>query len=160
MPSAEEQTRRNTEIALGRATGRTIRDLAEEHGMSQSRVKEVLAKESEAGVYTVPTTAVIQAADARRDEYAAATAEARRLALALPDTQASAKVGAIRLWLDALDRLTCLDQALGHLPRDLHQVGDDRMLLEVIASVLLEHDVPDAARRDLIDRLGGEQCAA
>lgn len=158
--TAEEQTRRNREIILGRAAGISVRQLAEDHDMSQSRVKEVLANSREAGVDKVPVTSMMKAADARREEYVAATAEARRLALALPDTQASAKVGVLRVWLDALDRLTRLDQALGHLPRDLDQIGDDRALLETTAAVLREHKVPNAVRQDLVDRLGGEQCAA
>jgi len=158
--TAEEQTRRNREIVTARAAGRTVRQLAEDHGMGQSRVKEILANSSEGGIDKLPVTAVMRAADARREEYADATAEARRLARALPDTQASAKVGAIRLWLDALDRLTRLDQALGHLPRDFDQVGDDRMVLVTTAAVLREHDVPKAVSQDLLERLGGEQCAA
>lgn len=157
--TAEEQTRRNREIILGRAAGSSVRQLAEDHGMSQSRVKEVLAKSREADVDKVPATATMRAADARRGEYVAVTAEVRRLAFALPETQASAKVGALRLCLDALDRLTVLDQALGHLPRELDQVGDDRILLETTAAVLRENKVPHAVRQDLLHRLGGEQCA-
>lgn len=152
--TAEEQTRRNSELILSRAAGRSIRQLAEDHDMSLSRVKEILAKSRGAGVDAVPATAMTRAADARREEYADATAEARRLALTLPDTQASAKVGVLRVWLDALDRLTRLDQALGHLPRDLDQVGDDRMVLETTAAVLREHKVPGAVLHSLFDRLG------
>jgi tetratricopeptide (TPR) repeat protein len=161
MASAENQSRRNHEIVAARAAGRTLAELAKDHGLGLSRVKEILAEARQAGVLAVPATAAMRAAEARRGEYTEAVAEIRRLALALSDTQASAKVGALRLLVDALDRLTRLEQALGHLPRGLEQVSDDRDLLAMTVTVLRDHKVPEAVMHDLAARLeGGEQCAA
>ena len=82
MASAEEQTRRNQQIVAARLEGRTLEELAEDHGLGVSRVKEILAKaRQDAG--DVPTTGAMRAVEARRREYAEAAAEVRRLALAL-----------------------------------------------------------------------------
>ena len=160
MPSAEEQASRNAAIVADYAAGMGYPELARKYGLSESRVKAIIADWKKSRTDHVPTTATMRAAEGRRAEYAEATAELRRLALSLPDEQPSAKVGALRTWLDSLDRLTALDQALGHLPRDLNQVGDDRDFLQTAVDVFREHEVPATALHALADRLGGDRCAA
>lgn len=160
MASADQQARRNQEIVAARAAGRTLAELAKDFGLSLSRIKEVLAEAPTVAAQAVPRTAAMRAVEARRGEYVELAEEVRRFAMALPAEQASAKVGAFRLSMDLLDRLTNLEQAVGYLPRELEEVGDGRALLETTVAVLRDHHVSDEVVQDLAGRLAGEECAA
>src|SRR5688572_24931873 len=105
MAAAAEQSRRNAEIVAARAAGEGVASLALRFGLSRSRIKQIVRSEPRA----VPASGAMEAAIARRDQYEELGGELRELARRLPDTQASAKVGAYRAALDALDRITALE---------------------------------------------------
>jgi DNA-binding transcriptional regulator YdaS (Cro superfamily) len=154
MASAAEQTRRNAEIAGARAAGESVPSLALRFGLSPSRIKQIVRE-----THPIPAPVAANAAIARRDEYRELAAELRELARRLPDEQAPAKVGAYRATLDALDRVTAVERALGFLPDDLARIRSERALVEAVFAVFVEHQVPDEARLALIRRLGSEEAA-
>ena len=157
MPEAARQVERNRKITLARATGESIPSLARRFGLSESRVKQILRIE---GGGSGKGSDAVELAVERRAEYAATVAELRELARRLPDMQAAAKVGAYRVLLDALDRLTALERALGFLPDDIGRLRSERALVEAVFAVFVEHDVPPEARRALVARLGPGEAAA
>jgi transposase-like protein len=150
VANAAQQTERNQAVAAARAAGASVSEIAARFGLSQSRVKQILkATPVSAGGHREALALAVE----RRREYSELVGELRALARRLPDTQASSKVGAYRGVLDALDRLTALERALGFLPHDLGRLGGERALVEAVVGVFLEHDVPDEARRALVARL-------
>lgn len=151
MATAREQAQRNEEILIAHAAGKSVSALAERFGLSQSRVKQVLRL----GPQNVDGDArAIRLAEARRAEYRDVVDQLHAVAAAVPTTQAPAKVGAYRVLLDGLDRLTALERALGLLPDDLGQLSDQRQLAEAVLEVFVEFDVPDTARIAVVQRLG------
>ena len=62
--------------------------------------------------------------------------------------------------LDALDRLTALERALGFLPDDIGRLQSERALVEAVFAIFVEHDVPPEARRALVHRLNPDAEAA
>lgn len=158
MPAAARQVQRNREITLARAAGESIPSLAQRFGLSRSRVKQILRVET--GESGGQTSEAVELAVQRRAEYVAAASDLRDLARRLPDTQAAAKVGAYRVLLDALDRLTALERALGFLPDDIGRLRSERALVEAVFAVFVEHDVPVEARRALVAQLGAGEAAA
>jgi hypothetical protein len=96
----------------------------------------------------------IRLAEARWAEYRDVVDQLHAVGAAVPITQAPAKVGAYRVLLDGLDRLTALERALGLLPDDLGQLSDQRQLAEAVLAVFVEFDVPDRARTAVVQRLG------
>ena len=100
------------------------------------------------------------AAIARRDEYRELAGELRGLARRLPDAQASAKVGAYRATLDALDGSPRSSARSGSCPTISARIRSQRALVEAVFAVFVEHDVPEEARLALIRRLGPEEEAA
>src|SRR4051794_31445550 len=116
VPQAARQVERNRELLAARAAGETIAALALRFGLSQSRVKQIL-RDGQAS--SDEQSGAVELAFERRREYAAIVAELSELARGLPEAQAASKVGAYRVLLDALDRLTALERALGFLPDDI-----------------------------------------
>jgi len=153
MPSAAEQSERNREIIAARAAGEDVESLARRFGLSSSRVKQILR--SRRVVVSEVATDAVAAASRRRSDYLETVGDLQGLARRLPDSQAAAKVGCYRALLDALDRLTNLERALGFLPSDLGQLRSERALVEAVLSVFVEHEVSSDARRALVDRLHG-----
>jgi hypothetical protein len=158
MPDAAGQVQRNREVVAARAGGETISALALRFGLSKSRVKQLL-REAGPPSATKPASAMELALE-RRHEYAAAVHEIGRLARRLPESQPAPKVGAYRALLDALDRLTALERALGFLPNDVGRLKSERALVEAVFAVFTEHEVPDEARRALVARLETVEPAA
>jgi hypothetical protein len=151
MPTAGEQTQRNAEILTGHASGESVATLAMRFGLSRSRIKQVLRHGPKA---PDGDARAIRLAEARRAEYRAVVDQLRGVAAVVPITQAAAKVGAYRVLLDGLDRLTALERALGLLPDDLGQLSDQRQLAETVLAVFVEFDVSETARRAVVQRLG------
>ncbi len=151
MATAAEQTQRNAEILAGHASGESVAMLAMRFSLSPSRIKQVVREGPEA---TGGDARAIRLAEARRAEYRDVVNQLKGVAAAVPITQAAAKVGAHRVLLDGLDRLTALERALGLLPDDLGELGDQRHLAEVVLAVFVEFDVSETARRAIVQRLG------
>lgn len=160
MPNAADQTRRNLELVAAHAAGASVASLAKTFGLGRSRIKEILAEARAGADSGLVTTAMVRLAEERRAEHAEVVRELRELSLEIPLEQAAAKVGAYRVRLYAMDRLTALEQALGYLPRELEEVGDDRVVLEAVQSVLTEYRLPVAAARALRQRLDEQVRAA
>ena len=157
MATAAEQTQRNAEIVAAHAGGESVAALAMRFGLSRSRVKQVLRRGSEA---PDGDARAIRLAEARRAEYRDVVDQLRGVASAVPIAQAAAKVGAYRVLLDGLDRLTALERALGLLPDDLGQLSDQRKLAEIVLAVFVEFDVSETARRAVVQRLGVGEVAS
>src|SRR5215204_5200831 len=157
MTDAAGQIERNREIAAARAAGDSIPSLALRFRLSQSRVKQILRSQPR---HAAARSEALELAVERRAQYAAAVDELGGLARRLPDAQASAKVGAYRALLEALDRLTTLERALGFLPEDIGRLGSERALVEAVLAVFVEHNVPAEARQALVARLGAGEVAA
>ncbi len=129
MASSSQQTKRNDEIAAARAAGESVAALSLQFSLSRSRIKQIIKEWSN---QAAPATAAVEAAQARRSEYRAVVAELGDLARRLPDSQPAPKVGAYRVLLDALDRLTSIERALGFLPDDLGRLRSERALVEAV----------------------------
>ncbi len=156
MATAVEQAKRNEEIVAAHAAGGSVAALALRFGLSPSRIKQVLRD----GPSRVAGDAnAMQLAESRRAEYRELVDEVRALAADLPLTQASSKVGAYKVAFEGLDRLTALERALGLLPDDLSQLGDQRDLAEAVLAVFVEFNVPDQARQAVVERLGVGEAA-
>jgi hypothetical protein len=156
MASAADQAQRNEEIVAAHAAGESSQALAARFGLSRSRIRQIV----DAGATTVVARSdAMSVALERREEYRRAAAELRELAWRLPDSQAAAKVGAYRALLEALDRLTALDRALGFLPGDLNRLRSERALIEAVFAVFVENDVPVEARKSLVAKLQAAQAA-
>lgn len=151
MATAREHAQRNEEILAAHAAGESVSSLAARFGLSASRIKQVL----HLGPQAVDGDArAIRLAEARWAEYRDVVDQLHAVGTAVPITQAPAKVGAYRVLLDGLDRLTALERALGLLPDDLGQLSDQRQLAEAVLAVYVEFDVPDRARTAVVQRLG------
>ncbi len=157
MASAGEQTQRNAEILAAHAGGESITALTVRFGLSRSRIKQVLRHGPEV---LDGDARAIRLAEARRAEYRDAVDKLKGVAAAIPIAQAAAKVGAYRVLLDGLDRLTALERGVGLLPDDLGQLSDQRQLAETVLAVFVEFGVPETARRAVVERLGVGQGAS
>ena len=158
MATAAEQAKRNSEIVAAHAAGESVAALALRFKLSRSRVKQIVR--TEVGGDRVASSDAVALARQRRDQYQEVVVELGELARRLPDSQASAKVGAYRALLDGLDRLSAIERALGFLPDDLGRLRGERAIVEAVLAVFVEHEVPAEARRDLLARLGPEKEAA
>lgn len=157
MASADEQAARNEQIAADKAAGMTIAAIALKHGVSVSNVKRILKERRER---QPARPGARELAEQRRDDYAEVLADVRKLARWVPYEQASAKVGAFKVVLDALDRLTAIEQQLGYLPGELRQIGDERRFVDAFEAVAREFDIGPEAVAALQARLEGELWAA
>lgn len=157
MATARLQMERDAQIAADRRAGMTVAALAERYGVSETTVKAAVRRARE--LHPV-RPAAMDLAERRLAEYDEVVGELHGLARAIPVAQASAKVGAFKALLDALDRRTKFEQDLGHLPADLRELGDERRLAEAFAEVVELHGVPPAAVADLMSRLNGRLWAA
>jgi hypothetical protein len=95
----------------------------------------------------------------RRGAYLAVIADLRELARSLPLTQAAAKVGAFRVLLDALEKLTALERAVGFCPTISGARAASAPWAEAVIDVFVEHDVPVEAHEALVERLGHAEAA-
>lgn len=129
-----------------------IADIVAKHGVSESTVKVAIRR----GRVDRPVRAgAWERAERRLAEYDQVVTEVHALARAISISQASAKVGAYRVLLDALDRRLKLEQELNFLPGDLHELGDERRLADAFAEVIDLHKLPPAVVDDLRARLEG-----
>jgi len=154
MPSAAEQAERNREILVARARGDAPREIAQRHGLSPTRVRQILAQ----GVALLPDERRIdpvQVAYQRRAQYEALFEKIEELADQIPPENASPKVGALRLCLHALDRACAWDQIIGLLPSTLPEVWHETDTRETSGRIL---DVLEAegTSPETIDRLINE----
>ena len=92
-------------------------------------------------------------AEERRQGIIDVLAEAKAFAALIPETQPAARVGAYRLLLDGLERLTSLEQKLGYLPTDMAELGHKRKFAEEIAAIFVEHDLPPEVRKAVLEVL-------
>ena len=116
MPSAAKQVERDIQIREQRSLGARIADLASEHNLSETRIKQILKEES-----SVPTywSANMQSKllMTRRDQLLELYEELTETARAMPASQASAKIGAYKAAQAALDRVIRFEETSGLLPR-------------------------------------------
>lgn len=157
MATAHEQVQRDAQIAADKAAGLTVPQIATKHGVSASTVKGAIRRSRE---QRPVRPAAMEVAEQRLAEYDEVVEELRDLAHAIDIAQASAKVGAYKVLLDALDRRTRLEQDLGYLPSDLRTLGDERRLADALAEVVELHKMPPEAVEDLKTRLDGRLWAA
>lgn len=114
MASAEKQAARNREILIAKARGDETNEIALRHDLSPTRVRQILAEGSSRLTDTDhdPVAVAIE----HRAEYAMVLEKAKTLFEAIPDSNPSPKVGALRLYLAALNDLCTWDQVIGFLP--------------------------------------------
>ncbi len=151
VANAREQSHRNDEILAAHAAGDSVPALAHRFGLSPSRVKQVLRLGADP---PDGDATAMRLARARQAEYRGVVDRLHEVAAEVPLAQPAAKVGAYRVLLDGLDRLTALERALGLLPNDLGQLSDQRQLAETVLAVFIEFDVPPTARQAVVERLG------
>jgi hypothetical protein len=117
MASADKQAARNRKILIAKARGEDVNAIAAQYDLSPTRVRQILAAGTVvlADAHTDP----VQVALERRAQYEVLYEEAFGLYERIPDTNPSPKVGALRLAIGVLDRLSAWDQTVGVLPGNL-----------------------------------------
>ena len=123
---------------IASASGENTKEIAVRYDLSTTRVRQIISAEApvlaDAGRIDAATAAL-----ERRAQYEAIYHDAAALFERIPDSEASPKVGALRLALGALDRLSTWDQVIGVIPGKLelahHQI-DFLQIMEMVMDTL------------------------
>lgn len=115
MASADQQAARNRGIIIAKASGEETAAIAAKHGISTARVRQILAAGT-VELIEAKGPDPVHAALERRAQYEEIYEKANALFDEIPDSNPSPKVGALRLGLLALDRLSAWDQSVGIIP--------------------------------------------
>ena len=158
MASADKQAVRNREILIAAADGEDAKQIAARYDLSPTRVRQILA----AGTAILAGAGdpdPVQVALERRAQYESIYEEAVAMFERIPDSNPSPKVGALRLGLAALDRLTAWDQIIGVTPKNLFHINqemDMRRIVVTLTQSIEEADMPpeliEKIAEDLDDR--------
>jgi hypothetical protein len=117
MASADKQAARNRQILIAKVRGEDTKVLAERYEISPSRVRQILAAGTAVLADGGPDP--VQVALEHRAQYEVIYEKALAMFERIPDSNPAPKVGALRLTLLALDRLSTWDQTIGVLPQSL-----------------------------------------
>lgn len=150
MARAEKQATRNQEIRDARGDGESVRSIARRFDLSETRVREILRT---AGEPLEGNDAAHQRALAHLDELHQYKDMTRALAEEIPVTQASAKIGAVKAWGEAINRTVALEQQLRLLPAELARLPLERDADDTtrrVLQILKQNRVPD----EVLDQLG------
>lgn len=135
MATASKQAARNREILIASASGDTAKQIAARHDLTATRVRQIISAEApvlaDAGAIE-PAKAALE----RRAQYEAIYEDAVAYFERIPDSDASPKVGALRLALNALDRLSTWDQVIGVIPGNLALANDQIEFVRILEVVL------------------------
>jgi hypothetical protein len=156
MARAERQAKRNDDIRAARASGESVRSIAERFDLSETRVREILRSAAEP---VEGNRASHFRALAHLDELYEHKTSVRRLAEEIPPSQASAKTGAHKAWGEAIERTIAVEQQLGLLPRDLGKLYVDydmNLTSKRIMQVLKQHKIPGEVLDHLLAAIEGE----
>jgi hypothetical protein len=156
MARAEKQATRNQEIRDARVTGESVRSIAKRFELSETRVREVLRSAAEP---LEGNEAAHQRALAHLDEFLEYKETVRRLAEEIPVAQASAKIGAVKAWGEAVERTVTLEQQLGLLPEALGKLrldADAHATANRVVQILKQNKVPGEVRDQLLAAMSGE----
>lgn len=115
MATAAEQARRNREILAARLEGKTATEIALDTGLTPSRVRQILAAGA-ADFVDGSDSDPVQLAFERRSQLEELYDEARALIKAIPESNPSPKVGAVRAAQAALGNLIEWERYMGLLP--------------------------------------------
>ncbi len=157
--SPEKQTARNALIVKDRIGERMEWNaISKKHNLSPRMCRYVVRRWMEEGgenvTYEQPTQVVDDLLAGYRTDLWELTEAADA---AWEQENIPAVVSAVKHRMDARQRAIELLQATGRLPKNLGQlrvIYDVRFLVEQVMEVFDEHQVPVAARRALLDRLG------
>ena len=155
MSTAAERTERNREIRTRRPGGANVVDLAREFSLSESRIKAVISEDSQSPIGWGHDQALELALE-RRGQFEALHKKIGKVADAIPISQASAKIGALKAESQALDKLFNVEQALGLLPDQLGGVlaiADARRTAQDILFVLKSNAVAGDIRDQMLEAL-------
>lgn len=131
MASADKQATRNREILIAAASGENKNEIAARYDLSPTRVRQILA----AGTAVLAGEGdpdPVQVALERRAQYEAVYMEALAMFERIPDSNPSPKVGALRLCLAALDRLSEWDQMIGVIPGTLSRINQEMEVRDIV----------------------------
>ncbi len=151
MASADDQAARNRDIATAYAAGESIEALASKFELSVSRTRTIAANVRPA---IARPAAAMRLARERREQYRETVAELHDLARRLPLSQASSKVGAYRVLLEALEALTRIESATGYLPTALDDLAYQQTIATTVLEVLDGFELPAEAIEELSEKLG------
>jgi len=152
MPNANKQAARNQEIKIASASGENNNQIAARYDLSPARVRQILLQRTEV-MADIADSNPVQAALERRAQFETVYEEAMALFDRIPDSNPSAKVGALRLALVALERLATWDQAIGVIPGRLAQVSDQmdarRFFDDILESMRASGASPEMVEKTL-----------
>lgn len=137
---------------IASAGGENAKEIAVRYDLTTTRVRQIISAEApvlaDAGRID-PANAALE----RRAQYEAIYEDAVAFFERIPDSETSPKVGALRLALAALDRLSTWDQVIGVIPGNLvlasHQIDVTR-IMEVVMDTIEAAGVP----ADVLETLG------
>jgi hypothetical protein len=150
---------RNLKIVTSRWRGSTEDELAVEHHITPRAVRKIIAewRADHPGLRLRAAEDPSSVVDELIEEYRGTAgwfAEIGRTA-----DNPSARVGALRGRMDALEKIASLLQASGALPHDLGKLQlevDVKYVAEVIVAAFERHSVPPAAQAEVLATLTGE----
>jgi hypothetical protein len=155
MASADQQAARNRKIVIAKARGEDVNTIAARHGLSPARVRQILAAGA-AIVAEADGPDPVQIALERRAQYELLYERALALFEQIPDTNPSPKVGALRLALAALDRLSGWEQTVGVMPAGpawVYKELDARKLGNTLWDAMERADIPEHAIEQVVESL-------
>ena len=155
--SAIEKVARDRQIVADRLSGLPWSAISERHGLQERQLRNIFNAWQKDGAAELaaedPAELVYEFLERYRrveEDLAQAAEEA---------DNSAARVGALRMRVEAIDRQVQLMQASGHLPRELGQLrvsADIESVAARIVAVFHDHDVPEAATRAVIEALAEE----
>jgi hypothetical protein len=152
MATASERADRNNRIFIERVEGRPVKEIAESHDLTPTRVRQILAS----GVQALGEDSVdpVQIALELRAEFELVVEEAKALVAEVPATNPAAKVGALKLVLTALERLTEWQRYMGVLPPAIFPEIDARRVAGAVMDVFEQHGVGLEVQEAMLVALG------
>lgn len=150
---------RNLKIVTSRWRGATEDELAVEHGITPRAVRKIIAewRASHPGLRLRAAEDPSSVVDELLEEYRGTAGWFAEIARTADNP--SARVGALRGRMDALEKVASLLQASGALPHDLGRLQleiDVKYVAEVLVAAFERHGVPAEAQTEVLATLTGE----
>jgi hypothetical protein len=157
--SPEQQTARNAKVVTDRIKlGLTWVEVAKRNGVKERQCRYIVRRWMEEGGANVSYADPTKVVDDLLAGYQADHWELTEAAdAAWEQNNINAVIGAVKNRMDARQKTVELLQATGRLPKNLGQlrvIYDVRFLIEQVMEVFDQHDIPVAARRALVEKLG------
>lgn len=155
-PTVEEQYRRNLEIVMDRARGKTWPDIAELHGVSVRRARQIHTA-WRAEYRTLRHHDPMEIVDDMLDGFTADLADLTKVVEKAPDGS-PAQVGAINARRAVRKDILILLQAIGVMPNDLGTMRihlETTVLVERVVAVFERFNLGEEVEDALIEELGG-----